>query len=118
MWVIWGLHNEFYFQQHQNKGVWECCKNSIIVVTGLCSFRYAEVGIFLSGCGTSRGLVSVSSMCSFVCLNVDGSLMSTTTACFGGIIRDSTRVFLKGFYGVASHVSDVAWAWFILGEWL
>jgi hypothetical protein len=21
MWVIWGLHNEFYFQQHQNKGV-------------------------------------------------------------------------------------------------
>ncbi|GAU39987.1 hypothetical protein TSUD_211080 [Trifolium subterraneum] len=38
-----------------------------------------------------------------VCLNVDGSLLgATNTASYGGLIRDSNRVILSGFYGTTS----------------
>jgi hypothetical protein len=41
-----------------------------------------------------------------VCLNVDGRLLGAQqTASFGGLIRNSAGVVIKGFYGVVSHES-------------
>jgi hypothetical protein len=38
-----------------------------------------------------------------VCLNVDGSMLGSGQAAgFGGLIRNSSGAFLKGFYGKAS----------------
>ncbi|PNX64904.1 hypothetical protein L195_g062338, partial [Trifolium pratense] len=38
-----------------------------------------------------------------VCLNVDGSLFgATSSAGYGGLIRDHNSVFISGFYGAAN----------------
>jgi hypothetical protein len=43
-----------------------------------------------------------------VCLNVDGSMLgSLQITCFGGLICNNLRTFLKGFYDVAFEIMVV-----------
>ncbi|XP_045822427.1 uncharacterized protein LOC123915340 [Trifolium pratense] len=101
LWVIWCGRNEIVFNNHRENTHTSMGKIYSLLKSCEAAFMppHSVAVTPVNPC-----LVSWSPpMEGTVCLNVDGSLFgATSSAGYGGLIRDHNGVFISGFYGAAN----------------